>query len=113
MKMTTHELYFKSPEEMIRLFSHTPEAVKNTIAIAEMCNLKIESGKLYLPDFDIPAEYKTKYKEEDAQFEYLKALCAGGLEAKLGRVGDEYKKRLEYELGVIRRMGFSSYFLIV
>jgi len=113
MKMTTHELYFKSPEEMMQLFSHTPEAVKNTIAIAEMCDLKIESGKLYLPDFDIPAEYKTKYSADDSQFEYLKALCARGLEVKLGRVSEEYKKRMEYELGVIRRMGFSSYFLIV
>ncbi len=113
MKMPTHELYFKSPEEMIQLFSHTPEAVKNTLSIAEMCNLKIESGKLYLPDFEIPAEYREKYSPEDSQFEYLKALCAQGLEVKLGRVSDEYKKRMEYELGVIRRMGFSSYFLIV
>ncbi len=112
MKMSTHELYFKSPEEMIQLFSHTPEAVKNTIAIAEMCDLRLESGKLYLPDFDIPAEYVTKYAGE-AQFEYLKALCASGLEKKLGRISDEYRKRMEYELGVIRRMGFSSYFLIV
>ena len=113
MKMTTHDLYFKSPEEMIQLFSHTPEAVKNTISIAEMCDLKIESGKLYLPDFDIPAEYKARYSAEDSQFEYLKALCAQGLEVKLGRVSDEYKKRIDYELGVIRRMGFASYFLIV
>jgi DNA polymerase-3 subunit alpha len=113
MKMTTHELYFKSPEEMTRLFSHTPEAVKNTIAIAEMCDLKIESGKLYLPDFDIPAEYRAGHKEEDAQFEYLKDLCSRGLETKLGRVSEEYKTRMVYELGVIRRMGFSSYFLIV
>jgi DNA polymerase-3 subunit alpha len=113
MKMSMHELYFKSPEEMSRLFSHTPEAVKNTIAIAEMCDLKLDSGKLYLPDFDVPAEYRDGHSEEEAQFAYLKALCLRGLEAKLGRVSDEYKSRLVYELGVIKGMGFSSYFLIV
>ncbi|HOW90183.1 MAG TPA: DNA polymerase III subunit alpha, partial [Elusimicrobiales bacterium] len=113
MKMGTHELYFKSPEEMTQLFSHTPEAVKNTLVVAEMCDLKLDSGKLYLPDFDVPAEYRAGRGEEEAQFSYLKALCMRGLEKKLGRVSEEYKTRLLYELGVIKGMGFSSYFLIV
>ncbi|MBU2575157.1 MAG: DNA polymerase III subunit alpha, partial [Elusimicrobia bacterium] len=112
LKMTTRELYFKSPEEMIKLFSHTPEAVQNTMTVAEMCNLRIDSGKLYLPEFDIPAGYREKHKQE-GEFEYLKDLCSQGLVDKLGRVNEEYKKRIDYELEVIKRMGFSSYFLIV
>ncbi len=113
MKMGMHELYFKSPEEMTRLFSHTPEAVKNTIAIAEMCDLKMDSGKLYLPDFEVPAEYRAGRSVEDAQFAYLENLCSRGLETKLGRVSEEYRSRLAYELRVISGMGFSGYFLIV
>ncbi len=112
LKMTTHELYFKSPAEMVKLFSHTPEAVRNTLAIAEMCNLKVDTGKLHLPAFPIPQEYKDKYPE-DGDFYYLKDLCDAGLKQKVPGAGDEYRKRLEFELGVIHRMGFSSYFLIV
>ncbi|OGS11138.1 MAG: DNA polymerase III subunit alpha [Elusimicrobia bacterium RIFOXYA2_FULL_58_8] len=112
MRMTTHELYYKSPEEMIKLFSHTPEAVKNTLHIAEMCDLRMDSGKLHLPAFDIPPDYKARFPEE-GDFYYLKDLCEAGLKLKVPGAGEEYRKRLEYELGVIRRMGFSSYFLIV
>lgn len=109
----THELYFKSPEEMIKLFSHVPEAVKNTVAIAEMCNVSIETGKLHLPSFDVPAEYKDEKCGDEGDYFYLKDLCYEGLKAKVPTAGDEYIKRLEFELGVIRKMGFSSYFLIV
>ncbi len=112
MRMTTHELYYKSPEEMIKLFSHTPEAVKNTLAIAEMCNVKIDTSKLHLPAFDIPKDYKEKYGDE-GDFYYLKDLCEEGLKKKVPNAGEEYRKRLEFELGTIRQMGFSSYFLIV
>ena len=106
MKMTTHELYYKSPQEMIELFSHTPEAIKNTLLIAERCNLKIETGKFHLPKFKQPAKFK-----DDA--ECLEQYCLEGLKKKMGRIGADYKKRLDYELGVIQRMGFASYFLIV
>ncbi|MEA3306873.1 MAG: DNA polymerase III subunit alpha, partial [Elusimicrobiota bacterium] len=106
MKMTTNELYYKSPEEMIKLFSHTPESIKNTMLIAERCNVKIETGVFHLPKFKQPVKFK-----DDA--ECLEQYCIEGLKKKLGRIGPDYKKRLDYELSVIKKMGFSSYFLIV
>ncbi|MBI4657045.1 MAG: DNA polymerase III subunit alpha [Elusimicrobia bacterium] len=106
MRMNTNELYFKSPEEMIALFSDVPDAVKNTLEIAQRCNVKIETGKLYLPHFNVPPPYKGP----DA---YLKVLCESGLGKKMGAVSQEYAGRLAYELSVIENMGFASYFLIV
>ncbi len=113
MRMTTHELYYKSPEEMIKLFSHTPESIKNTLVIAEKCNIKIDTSKLHLPAFDIPAEYKDAHPEGDGDYYYLKDLCSEGLKKKVPNAGDDYRKRLEFELDTIKKMGFSSYFLIV
>ena len=115
MRMTTRELYYKSGEEMIKLFSHTPQAVKNTLEIASQCSLNVDTGKLYLPVFKIPPAYE-KYDadgKQEGDFYYLRDLCEAGLKAKVPGAGEIYRKRLEYELGVIRRMGFSSYFLIV
>ncbi len=113
MRMTTHELYYKSPDEMIKLFSHTPDAVKNTLAIAEMCNVKVDNSKLHLPAFDIPQRYKDEHPQGDGDFYYLRDLCEEGLKKKVPGAGPEYHKRLEFELETIRKMGFSSYFLIV
>jgi DNA polymerase-3 subunit alpha len=113
MRMTQHELYYKSPEEMIRLFSHTPEAIKNTLLIADQCSVKIDTGKLHLPAFDIPEKYRAAHPEGDGDFYYLKDLCEAGLKKKVPNAGDDYRKRLEFELDTIKRMGFSSYFLIV
>ncbi|MEI7528166.1 MAG: DNA polymerase III subunit alpha [Elusimicrobiota bacterium] len=113
MRQTQHELYYKSPEEMIKLFSHTPEAIKNTLVIAEKCNIKIDTSKLHLPAFDIPQAYKDKHPEGDGDYYYLKDLCEVGLKKKVPNAGDDYHKRLEFELETIKKMGFSSYFLIV
>jgi DNA polymerase-3 subunit alpha len=113
MRMTTHELYYKSPAEMVKLFSHTPESVKNTLAIAEMCSVKIDTSKLHLPAFDIPQKYRDAHPEGDGDFYYLRDLCDEGLKAKVPNAGEEYRKRLEFELETIKKMGFSSYFLIV
>jgi len=113
LRQTQHELYYKSPEEMIKLFSHTPESVKNTLVIAEMCNVKIDTSKLHLPAFDIPQDYKEKHPEGDGDFYYLRDLCEQGLKKKVPGAGEEYRKRMEFELGTIKQMGFSSYFLIV
>jgi DNA polymerase III subunit alpha len=112
LRMTQHELYYKSPEEMIKLFSHTPEAIKNTLAIADSCNVKIDTSKLYLPAFPIPAEFAAEHLE-DGDFHYLKHLCEEGLKTKVPGAGADYHKRLDFELDTIRKMGFSSYFLIV
>ena len=113
MRMTTHELYYKSPAEMVKLFSHTPEAVKNTLVIADMCSVKVDTSKLHLPAFDIPAQYKAEHSAGDGDFYYLRDLCEEGLKKKVPNAGPEYHKRLEFELDTIKKMGFSSYFLIV
>ncbi|MBO7191115.1 MAG: DNA polymerase III subunit alpha [Elusimicrobiaceae bacterium] len=106
MKMS-HELYFKSPDEMCALFSHTPEACKNTLEIAEKCNLEFPKHGFILPNFDIPAPYPNSQ-------EYFKDLCRKGLTKKMnGNVPEEYWKQLEFEFNVIITMGFDCYFLIV
>ena len=108
MKMTTHELFFKSAGEMEKLFSFAPEALKNTLEIAEKCNVKIEKDGYVMPDFPIPPEFK-------GYPDYLRFRCIEGLKKKLKTedIPQEYKERLEYELGVISSMGFAVYFLIV
>ncbi|MGC8729516.1 MAG: DNA polymerase III subunit alpha, partial [Elusimicrobiales bacterium] len=114
MKMETDQLYFKSPQEMYELFKEIPKSLTNTVEIARRCNFKLEKDKIYLPKFDIPKEYNDKFKDPDeAQFQYLKDLCEEGLKEKFGKIPPEYLERLNFELGVIKKMGFSSYFLIV
>ncbi len=107
LRVNTEELYFKSAQEMAELFSHTPEAVKRTLEIAEKCNVVLPKNGFILPHFDIPKEYS------DTEV-YFKELCQKGLEKKIGSsLPKEYQERLDYELGVISKMGFASYFLIV
>ncbi len=103
----SHELYFKSPEEMCTLFSHTPEACKNTLVIAEKCDLQFPKHGFILPKFDIPPEFSNSA-------EYFKDLCRKGLVKKMhGNVPENYWQQLEYEFNVIITMGFDCYFLIV
>jgi DNA polymerase-3 subunit alpha len=102
------ELYFKSPAEMQELFRDFPEALTNTLEIAERCNLTIEFGKSKYPQYPVP-EGKTR---ED----YLRDLCYLGLEERYGaraRSDDQLRQRLDYELGVLEKTGFVSYILIV
>lgn len=107
LKMTTHDLYFKSADEMYALFSHTPEALSTTLEIAEKCNLEFPKHGFILPNFEIPPQYPNSA-------EYFKALCREGLNKKMhGQVPPEYIKQLEYEFDVIIKMGFDCYFLIV
>lgn len=107
MKMTTHDLYFKSPEEMCALFEHTPEALKTTLEIAEKCNLEFPKHGFILPNFDIPPEFTSSA-------EYFKDLCRKGLSKKMGgHIPPEYQKQLDFEFNVIITMGFDCYFLIV
>ncbi|MBR4508263.1 MAG: DNA polymerase III subunit alpha [Elusimicrobiaceae bacterium] len=107
-KMDTHELFFKSPEEMEKLFSFAPEALKNTLEVAEKCNLEFKEDGFVMPDFPIPAEFKN-------HAEYLRHCCVTGLKKKLktDNIPEEYMQRLDYELKVITDMGFAVYFLIV
>lgn len=105
LKIETDQLYFKSPEEMWRLFGDIPEALENTIRIAERCNVNLEFGRLHLPDPGIP--------EGMTPHEYLVELCWKGLHERYPEITDEVRRRLEYELDVIQETGFSSYMLIV
>ncbi|MBG0791137.1 MAG: DNA polymerase III subunit alpha [Desulfovibrionaceae bacterium] len=110
-RMETRELYFKTPEEMEQAFAHVPEAIANTQKIAEQCNLQIELGNYYFP------EYKLSEGVADLDEEFER-LCRAGLKKRLGTITYEvdekkYWDRLDYELGVIKEMGFPAYFLIV
>lgn len=102
------ELYFKRSAEMRELFAELPEACDNTLRIAERCNVVIEFGKPKYPDFDPPAG-KTRV-------EYMRELSWEGLERRFGeraKTDHDLRGRLEYELGVLEKSGFTSYFLIV
>lgn len=103
----THEFYLKSPQEMSALFSKYPEAISNTLRIAERCNVELSLGKSILPNFPIP-DGKTSES-------YITELCYEGMKWRYGSEtpGEVYTKRLDYELSVIKRMGFCDYFLIV
>mgnify|MGYP001584715583 FL=1 len=95
----------RSPEDMIEAFRFCPEAVANTLKIAERCNVTIEFGKYQIPVFDTGKE-----ETED----YLRKLCEVGFEERYGKnPSDEAKARLEFELETIHKMGFDAYFLIV
>jgi DNA polymerase-3 subunit alpha len=106
LKFQSDEFYFKSPQEMKGLFSSLPEAISNTIAIAEMCNLELDFSSTYLPDY-VPPQGQTKE-------EFLRQLCLEGLKRRYGgQISAAIHQRLEHELEVIKKLGFSSYFLIV
>ena len=100
------ELYFKSADEMRALFPEHPEAITNTLEIAERCDLRLEFGKSKYPDYPVP-DGKTREA-------YLRELCYRGLHKRYGdSVGSELIQRLDYELDVLEKTGFVSYFLIV
>ena len=106
MRFETQELYLKSEEEMRALFPDRPDAADNTVEIADKCSFDFEFGHYHLPRFQLP-------EGESDSFEYLKKLCAAGFEQRYGSDREEAKKQLEYELDMIKRMGFVDYFLIV
>lgn len=107
MKFDTDELYVKSPEEMAEYFKAFPDAIENTVKIAEQCNVEFEFGHTILPNYDVPPEYPTHY-------DFLKELCDKGLKKRYGKnLSDEIQKRAEYELSIIKKMGYVDYYLIV
>lgn len=108
LKLGSPEFYLKSQEQMKGLFREFPDAIENTIEIADKCNLDIELNKLYMPNFPIPEESPSETIDE-----YLKELTYKGLEKKYPEITEEIRKRAEYELKVINDMGFPGYFLIV
>ncbi|MBR1534318.1 MAG: DNA polymerase III subunit alpha [Ruminococcus sp.] len=102
----TNEFYLKSESEMRSLFPDLEEAIDNTAKIADRCHVEIEFGNRKLPDFKTP--------DNEDHYEYFRRKCYDGLSRKYGDHPDNtIVDRLEYELGIIRRMGFVDYFLIV
>ncbi len=105
MTMGDESFYLKSGEEMAALFSDVPQAVENSLLIAEECNLDLERTGYHLPVFEVPEGY-------DAE-SYLRHLCQQGLRARYAVITPEIEARLQHELSIIHRMGFDTYFLIV
>jgi len=105
MRFPGSEFYLKSAEEMYQLFSSWPQALENTLEIAEKCNLEFSFGEFHLPRFQLPANYTPE--------SYLEKLVAEKLPEKFPNADEEVTSRLAYELNMIKKMGFAGYFLIV
>lgn len=105
MRYDGGQYYLKSPEEMAELFPYAPQALENTCKIAERCNVEIEFGVTKVPHFDVPQGFDS--------WTYLNHLCNEGMKRRYPDADEEKKKRLEYELSVIHKMGYVDYFLIV
>ncbi len=99
--------YMRTAEEMAALFAEVPEALTNTLRIAEMCQVELEFGRPHLPVFPVPEGHTPQ--------SYLRLLCEAGLRRRYGDRADspEIRRRLEHELAIIHQMGFDTYFLIV
>jgi len=105
LTMKASDFSMTKPAEMIKHFKNVPEAIENTQKIANQCNFEFKLGELKLPHFEVSSK-----KTPD---QYLENLCQKGVKTKYGKTNKEIEKRLDYELGVIKKTGFSSYFLIV
>ena len=105
MKFQTQEFYLKSEEEMYALFPNCPEALENTQRIAQRCNLEFIFNEYHLPTFPIPDGYSNE--------SYFRKLCMDGFRERYPNEPAKYLERLEYEIGVISRMGYVNYYLIV
>jgi len=109
MRMETEEFYLKSPDEMAAAFAAVPEALANTMRIAERCSVTLDFDTIHLPAFSAPAGL--------SNVDYLKQLCDQGLDRRFDlprqMPRQEYDRRLEYELSVINQMGYTDYYLIV
>jgi len=104
MRMGSDDYYLATPEEMAALMADYPDAVANTVSIAERCNVQVGFTSYHLPQFDVPAPHTAQ--------EHLRMLCEEGLHRRYGQPSQEAWQRLDYELGVIHDMGFDDYFLI-
>ena len=103
--ISSPDFYIKTPEEMTGLFVQTPEAIENTVKIAEMCNVEIPLGKWIMPVFEVPGG-KTAA-------EYITEKVSEGLKKRYNTVSKEIKERAEYELSIILKKGYETYILIV
>jgi DNA polymerase III subunit alpha len=98
------QFYLKTPEEMFSLFSYVPDALENTVRIAQRCNVEFEFGKNKLPPFDVPEGWTAN--------DYLMDLIMSGAKYRYGELSQDVIDRINYEFGVVDRMGYINYFLI-
>ncbi|HUI45696.1 MAG TPA: DNA polymerase III subunit alpha [Nitrospirota bacterium] len=115
LRFSSETFYMKTPEEMKKAFSYIPDAISNTVKIAERCNLELDLGKYHLPNFPVP----DKYTRES----FMAEMARKGLEERFMEIDavrgagsidrGKYKERLEFEIQMIDKMGFAGYFLIV
>jgi DNA polymerase-3 subunit alpha len=105
MRFSTDQFYYRTAEEMGKLFSHVPDAIKSTMEISEKVSLDLNFKQLLLPDYPVPSNVTAE--------KYLETLCRKGLKIRYGEVKEEHEKRLAHELKIINHMGFAPYFLIV
>ncbi len=105
MRFGSDEFYIKSPEEMYNNFKNIPEVIENTVKIADRCNVEFEFGNTILPNFDTPNNMD--------HYEFLKQECYKGLDLRYGKRTQDLIERLEYELSVVKKMGYVDYYLIV
>lgn len=108
LRYGTDQIFFKSADEMAKLFKGYKGAIENTLEIAEKVNFELKKQKDHLPEFKIPENDESKTLDD-----YLTKLTYEGLQRKLGAITPEVKERAEYELDIIKKMGYSGYFLIV
>jgi DNA polymerase-3 subunit alpha len=108
LRYQTDQVYFKTSAEMKELFKEFPEAIASTIEVAEKCNLKLNLKKNYMPNFPIPADAGVGTLDE-----YFDLLTRKGFIRRYPEPSEDLRKRLEHELAVIKKMGYSGYFLIV
>ena len=107
MRFETDEFYIKSPEEMADYFEAVPEAIENTVKIADKCNFEFEFGVTKLPNYDVPKEFETHEA-------YFRKLASDGIKNRYGEnPSKEIVDRAEYEMSVISKMGYVDYYLIV
>ena len=106
LKFPSDDYYLKSPAQMYELFSDIPEACENTLEIAARCNVEINFGEMHLPEFPIPPSYATAA-------DYLNELCRKKVYERYNLPDEKIFARLNYELEIIKRMGYAGYFLIV
>ncbi len=105
MRMDGRDYWFKSPEEMAALWREIPEALTNTLEIAERCNVDLSFKGYHLPNFPVPDGFTPE--------SFLRAVCEQGFAQRYPNASPDKRERLNYELGVIHKMGFDTYFLIV
>ena len=105
MRFPNDQFYLKTEEEMTKLFPDCPEALANTVYVADQCNVEFQFDKLFMPNYVVPEGHDLK--------SYLHQLCVEGLQRRYNPITPEIRARMDYELNIIETMDFPGYFLIV